>query len=174
MSSKIDFSMQFSENQAGRVFDIEADSRNREPIADITYKFLPVSHGENKWLSLCELKSEASLNDSSTVNWYLNCSTLFNLIDRDQLEVAFLVRARESDSLHTDLLLRVIDGDMCKLTFDGEIPGGHWLRQRHQRPHHSHHHGSDMFQFKFDEVYRHASLGIEMKNAFDYEKLVAS
>jgi hypothetical protein len=146
MSSKIDFSMQFYENQAGRVFDIETVSRNRESIADIPYKLLLVSHGDKKWLSHFELKS-----DWSTVNWYLNCSTPFNLIDRDQLEVAFLVRARESDSLHTDyrVLLRVINGDMCKLTFDGEI-------------------------YKFTVSYHHASLGIEMKNAFDYEKLVAN
>jgi hypothetical protein len=189
-----DFTISFYENQAGRVFDIHAVSRNQQPLANITYEMLPISKTNQrpedesslKWLSSFEIKSETG-NDSTT-RWFLNCNNPFTLADNEELDIPFVIRAYESEALYSDkrILIRVINGDLCKPVFDKElyefsvvenikeilepmevsdcdngINGRIILSTTNPE-----------FQFKFTEVYKHARLGLEMKKSYNYEDLV--
>ena len=186
MLNKIDFTIDFFENQDGRVFDLLAESRNQQPLGNISYEIVPLIKGSDPTEVLAHFDIRQS-NESKSI-WYLNCFKGFNLSESDEKDIAFIVRAYESSTLYTDkrILVQVKNGDLCRPVFDKESYSFEVVENIREMLGPLFVNDCDNgvngriilsttnpdFEFKMPEVYRHGRLGLEMKKSIDFEELM--
>ena len=181
--------IKFYENQIGAVFDIKANTRNKEPLGNITYRIVSVTP--------IEMKNKFQLNKyPSNDTYYLNCIEQIEHSNdsKDQL-VKITIRATESAmpafqfayqrqlTSENTINIRVISGDMCKPLFSKEIydfdvvEGQTPILENIFVKDCDHDVNGQIFlsttnknfQLVLDKVYRQASIGIELKKPLDYD-----
>lgn len=190
LTYKIDLITQFFENKVGPVFNISAMSRNQDPLANITYELLPLGRTTSMDVLQSHFKIKYYENETMPEPYvfaYLDCVKPFSLNDKEELDIAFVLRASEAD-LYTDrrVLLRIINGDLCAPTFDKPVYEFFVVENIKELLEPIYVNDCDNgingkmflsttnpdFHSKLDEVYRNAKLGIEMKRSYNYEELM--
>jgi hypothetical protein len=185
LMNKIDLQYTFFENQLSKLFDIQAISSNERPLGNITYELLPLQKSNEDNLKILHKHFKLKQNETTPQVWYLDCVESFHLEENEELRVLLIIRAYESPNLYADkrVLIKIENGDLCPPKFDKEIYEFSVVENMKEildkiyvsdcdtgvngRIHLST--TNPDFVLKFDEVYRQAKLGIEMKRQYDYE-----